>query len=279
MARTLKPPINRIGGKHFLASWIAEKMPGHTLYCEVFSGAGHLLFGKKPGQIEVLNDVDNYLIGFFQVIKDHEKRQKLIETLRYMPYSRKLWQDLRHQWKTGNIPGDPIEQATQWLYLNRTTFAGDQRRGGFAVPSVTGRNPAQSFRASVDSFEGVAERLRNVTIECLDYRECVRRYDSEDSLFYIDPPYLSSGHYYNDSFTQDDHSGLTGLLHGVKGKVMVTHYQNDLYDELYRDWQRYEYQSFKGSHKSDGEEKPKTTEVLYCNFRPEVRTRNLFEGV
>lgn len=61
---------------------------------------------------------------------------------------------------------------------------------------------------------------------------------------------------------------------------MVTHYQNDLYDELYRDWQRYEYSSFKGSHKSNtGKTKPQTTEILYCNFEPEVKTRSLFQGM
>ncbi|GIL20821.1 MAG: hypothetical protein DWB56_13955 [Candidatus Jettenia sp.] len=61
---------------------------------------------------------------------------------------------------------------------------------------------------------------------------------------------------------------------------MVTHYQNGLYDELYKGWQRYEYESFKGSHKSDaGEEKPGTTEILYTNFEPELKTRSLFNGL
>ena len=56
---------------------------------------------------------------------------------------------------------------------------------------------------------------------------------------------------------------------------MFTHYQNGLYDELYQGWHRYEYQSFKGSHKLADESKPKTVEILYCNFKP-VRQRSLF---
>ena len=37
---------------------------------------------------------------------------------------------------------------------------------------------------------------------------------------------------------------------------------------------------FKGSHKAGiNEEKPKTIEVLYCNFKPAGRTRSLFEGM
>ncbi len=276
----LKSPVNRMGGKFYLTDWLTQKIPRHVLYCEVFTGAAHLLFNKPKSQVEVINDIDGHLINFFKVIQDAEKCQILTNVLNLMPYSRKLWQDLRYQWKHGNIPGDPIEAAAQWFYLNRTCFSGDQLRGGFAVPSTTGRNPAQSFRTSIASFGDIADRLQNVTIECLNYADCIQRYDSKDTFFFCDPPYLNAEHYYNrGNFAYDDHRTLSDLLHEVKSKVMITHYQNGLYDELYRDWQRYEYSSFKGSHKSDGKEKPKTLECLWTNFEPEVRTRNLFAGV
>ncbi|BBO17537.1 site-specific DNA methylase [Candidatus Brocadia pituitae] len=62
--------------------------------------------------------------------------------------------------------------------------------------------------------------MRNVTIENLDYADCVKRYDSKDSLFCVDCPYYGSEYYYSkDSFSQDDHFKLSGLLHGIKGKV------------------------------------------------------------
>ncbi len=217
MSIGFKSPINRIGGKYFLKDWLVLHIPQHTLYCEVFAGAGHVLFGKPPSKVEVLNDIDNCLINFFQVIKNQEKRQRLIETLQYMPYSRQLWQEIRSRWKEGNISGDPIEQACQWFYLNRTCFSGDMLRGGFAVPSVTGRNPVQSFRNVIDSLEMVAGRLRNVCIENLPFAECIQRYDSEDTLFFIDPPYLGAGSYYGkENFTQDDHYRLSELLHNIK---------------------------------------------------------------
>lgn len=174
-----------------------------------------------------------------------------------------------------------IIRAAEFLYMNRSTFGGDMQSGGFASPSVTGRNPVQSFRNAVDSLNDVSERLRNACIENLNYQECIKKYDSKDSLFFCDPPYLTTEHYYGEgNFTHDDHRALADLLHKIKGKAMVTHYQNDLYDELYRDWRRYEYSSFKGSHKSDtGETKPQTVEILYCNFEPEIKTRNLFQGM
>ena len=273
----MKSPVNRFGGKYYLRNWITGMIPpGHVLYCEPFCGAGHLLFSKTPSQVEVANDIDCHLIGFFELLKDDTRRLKLVETLESMPYSRSLWQGIRKNWKQGNIPSDEIEHISWWYYLNRTTFAGDQLRGGFAVPSTTGRNPAQSFRNAVDGFNDIARRLRNVTIESLPYAECIRRYDSPRTLFYCDPPYLGTEHYYGrDSFSQDDHHQLAEMLNVVKGKVMISHCQNSLYDELYRGWNRHEYQSFKGSYKSEGEEKPKTTECLWTNFEPR-RPRSLF---
>jgi DNA adenine methylase len=278
MNNVLKSPVNRIGGKYQITGWLSQYMPKHVTYVEVFSGAGHLLFSKRPAPVEVLNDIDGNLISFFQVIKDTEKRQRLIETLEYMPYSRALWQDVRCRWKAGDLPADEIERAAEWFYLNRSTYGGDMATGGFSIPSTTGRNPAQSYQSAIGGLENVASRLRGVTIECLDYAEIIRRYDSEITLFYCDPPYLNAESYYGDNFTQNSHFKLAELLHGVKGKVMLSHYANSLYDSLYKGWQRYEYESFKGSHKAyPGAEKPKTVECLYTNFKP-LQTRSLFSA-
>ncbi len=276
MPVALKSPVNRMGGKYYLTSWLSQYIPAHVCYVEPFAGAGHLLFSKKPSQVEIINDVDGHLIGLFRVIQHPEKRRALVERLNYMPYSRQLWQDIRMNWKQGNIPQDEIERVSQWFYLNRTCFSGDQKHGGFAIPSTTGRNTAQSYHNAIDGIEHIGERLRGVTIECLPYDEVIRRYDSDGSLFYVDPPYLGAEGYYGDSFGQNDHYKLAELLHGIKGMAMISHYQNSLYDELYQGWHRYEYQAFKGSHKSTGEAKPVTTEILYTNFKTQ---RGLFDAM
>ncbi len=262
-----------------MTGWLSQYIPDCVCYAEVFSGAGHLLFSKRPSPVEVLNDVDNSLISFFRVIKNAEKRSKLVETLEYMPYSRALWQDIRCRRKDGDLPGDEVERAAEWFYLNRAFFGGDQRTSGFAAPSVTGRNPAASYQSAIDGFAHVTNRLRGVTVECLDYADCIRRYDSETTLFYCDPPYMGVEHFYGNGFGSEDHDRLAELLHGIKGRAMVSHYQNRLYDDLYRGWQRYEYQSFKGSHKAEsGAEKPVTTEILYTSFEP-FAGRSLFDAV
>ena len=60
---------------------------------------------------------------------------------------------------------------------------------------------------------------------------------------------------------------------------MLSHYPCDTYNQLCGDWNKYTYQSFKGSHKADpGTEKPVTVECLYTNFEP-VKARSLFDAM
>src|SRR3990167_7564338 len=266
MRITLKSPICRIGGKAYLTRFLLEHIPEHTLYCEPFAGGAKLLFAKEPSPIEVLNDLDNNLVNLYRCLQNAEKRSRLIAFLNETPYARSVFQS----WKYGDKTTlDDIEKSGRYFFLCKASFAGDVERGGFGMPSKgTGRNPARTFRTAIDSLDIIADRLKNAVIECLDYSDCIQRYDSPGSLFFCDPPYLNTEDYYGKGcFTLEDHYKLAGLLHYIKGHAMVTHYQNDLYDELYQGWNRYEYQSFKGSHKAEpGTEKPKTVEILFTNY-------------
>jgi DNA adenine methylase len=38
---------------------------------EPFAGAGWVLFGKEPSDVEVLNDIDQEVINFFRVVKNN----------------------------------------------------------------------------------------------------------------------------------------------------------------------------------------------------------------
>jgi DNA adenine methylase len=271
----LKSCISRIGGKGYLTSWLSGFIAEHITYVEPFAGGAKLLFAKEPSPVEVLNDTDDNLVNLYRCIQNPEKRVKLISFLNEIPYARSVFQS----WKYGDeTTQNDIEKAGRYFFLCKASFAGDVERGGFGMPSKgTGRNPVQSFRNAVDSLKAIAERLRNVCIENLDYQECIKRYDSPETLFYVDCPYYGHEHFYGDTFTQDDHRTLAELLHGIKGKVMVSHYDNELYSTLYKGWNKYTYQSFKGSHKAEpGIKKPVTVECLYTNFEP-VKTRGLFD--
>ncbi len=269
----MKNLINRMGGKGHLASWLCSFIPKHDRYIEPFCGGAKLFFTKTPSPIEILNDADDTLVNLYKVIQNDKKRQELIKILNETPYARSVFNHFRQV-----NPEDEIEKAARYFYLSKASFAGDVTYGGFACPSKsTTRNPAMTYQNSIDALDHIAKRLKGVTIECLNYADCIERYRGLDSLFYVDCPYYGSESYYGNLFTEQNHYRLADILHSVKAKVMLSHYQCDIYDRLYSGWHRYTFESFKGSYKSDGEAKPITNECLYTNFQESCKQKFLFQ--
>lgn len=258
-----------------MASWLCGFVPRHERYIEPFCGGAKLFFTKTPSPIEILNDADDILVNLYRVIQNDKKRRELIKILNKTPYARSVFNHFRQV-----NPEDEIEKAARYFYLSKASFAGDVARGGFACPSKnTIRNPAQTYQKSIDALEHIAKRLQGVTIECLDYKDCISKYDSESSLIFVDAPYLqgNSRQYYEHSFTLENHKKLRSLLNSIRGKTMFCHYEHPEIDKLYSGWHRYTFESFKGSYKSDGEAKPITNECLYTNFQESCKQKFLFQ--
>jgi DNA adenine methylase len=115
----------------------------------------------------------------------------------------------------------------------------------------------------------VTERLKGVTIEHRDALEIIKQQDHLETLFYVDPPYLqttrpnSSKRQYRFELGPQEHRALARLLHGVKGKVLLSGYASELYDnELYNDWRREEKISWANGQSGRVER----LEVLWMNF-------------
>ena len=97
----------------------------------------------------------------------------------------------------------------------------------------------------------------------------IRRYDSEETLFYCDPPYphesRSDSNAYAYEMTDDQHRELAEVLQNVKGKVALSGYRCALMDELYGNWPRIE-----GPEKLCHSVKKYRTEALWVNYDPNL---------
>lgn len=262
-----KPLVSTVGGKHFLSNWLAEKLTNHKLYIEVFAGGANLLYKKVKSPVEILNDINDDLICFYKVIQDANKRLQLINILNSMPYARRIFKDLSIRWRNSGRPSDEILRASEWYYLSKSCFQSDFNRGGWAAPNAN-RDTAKTFRNHVASMDFAAERLKNVSFECLNYDVCISKYGGEESFMYVDPPYAGTEFYYkNGCFKESDHYELARLLNNTKSKVILSHYDDPLYDQLYKSWNKGTCESFTGSiTKTNKKPKKKTLEVVYTNF-------------
>ena len=253
----VKSPLKLVGGKYRLADWIVSHFPPHECYCEPFCGACHVLCAKEPSRVEIINDKDGDLVNFLLVARDQPER--LVKAVSSLPYSRLLYE----KWKKEELPKDEFERAVRWFYLIRSCFAGRIKMGwGFSKKE----NSSSVYQSTCQRIQAFADRLKKVQIDCLDFRECIKRYDSPETLFYCDPPFVNKEYYYSISFTEQDHRDLAEILHRIKGKVVLSYYPHPLIKELYSDFYVKRKRTVKYSTKRIGKPKPRAIELLLANF-------------
>lgn len=86
-----------------------------------------------------------------------------------------------------------------------------------------------------------AERLRGVQIENRPAVELIERFNYSNVLIYADPPYLLGtrhGKQYRCEMTDSEHIDLLDALKAHKGPVIVSGYDNQLYDDALHGWHR-----------------------------------------
>ncbi|WP_435143812.1 DNA adenine methylase [Halobaculum sp. P14] len=183
------------GGKTKLSNWILEHLPDHDCFVEVFGGAAAVLVNKDPdvSTVEVYNDTDEDLVQFFEILR--EQPDELVEWLAAAPYSRSLHEEWADLYYRGYRPTDDIERAGRFFFLRYTQWGAKyDSGGGFGTSKVS--NPATSFSNKIDILREFAERFDDVVLENLDWDEVLSKYDSAETVFYCDPPYIGKEDYY-----------------------------------------------------------------------------------
>lgn len=217
--RPVSPVAAYIGGKRHLAALIVERIQAvpHDLYAEPFVGMGGVFLRRSAAPAaEVINDLSRDVSGLFRVLQRHY--QAFLDMLRWQLTSRADFDRL-----TAVDPDTltDLERAARFLYLQRLSFGGKVTGRTFGVSSLS---PARfDLGKLVPLLEAVHERLDGVVIECLPWAELLDRYDRPGALFYFDPPYMGSEHYYGRTlFKPADHWAVARRLRQLKASWMLS---------------------------------------------------------
>jgi DNA adenine methylase len=151
---------------------------------------------------------------------------------------------------------DPIEKARRTVvrsFMGRNPSSTTQAVGSFKGKQVKSYiTIAHVWQKYPDAMNSIMERLRGVIIENDNALDVIKRHDSADTAFYVDPPYLPStrdvGADYRFEMTEEDHCKLAEALNEVKGKVILSGYPSELYTSLYGSWERVEKDSIADGH-------------------------------
>ena len=259
-----------IGGKHGMIKEILAAFPAgyeKMSYVEVFGGAGWIITNKKPSVSDVYNDVNKDLSNLFYVLSIPHLRYRLMRALRYCPNSRVNFKAYRDALKSFSFKIPNLGRAVAFIYVRACSFAG---RGSSFGTCRDGR--VGGTRVFLTKVIKKKRELSNLNIENLDYKSLIAKYDSPNAFFYLDPPYYGSEDVYNGGkfFTRADHEVLAEILKTVKGKFLVSYYDDTAIRELYKGFHFQEFKKFKASYfKSTGfTKRPATTELLISNYIP-----------
>jgi DNA adenine methylase len=255
-----------VGGKFYMLKHILQLIPPHRIYVEAFGGSGKVLLNKPRSFLEVWNDYDRRIANLFHVVVF--QFDEFYEKVRGLVYSRELYKKYNKELsEMGRIEIGDVDVAVKTYYVLHCMFSGGRNYcTGFAFGKV--RNHALRYWKLLDDLVKVRERLSGVIIECDDFEKVIKRWDSEDTFFLLDPPYYSAEGYYN-GFGKEDHERLLRLLKEVKGKWLLCGRANELYDKELSGYNRFEFEvAWRSYHRAGNsvESKPKVKEVLWCNY-------------
>ena len=273
----VRAPIPYYGGKGYMYKEIIALFPPHRAYVEPFAGAAWVLLNKPPSPIEVYNDLDGEVVNLFRVLRDQGDELKRL--LELTPYARgEFIECLKAEDEDG-----PVERARKCFVRMRQGFSGVGKSPGYWSYDITSRvknraSTVSKWLSSIDSaLPAVISRLSNVQIECLDALDIIPRYDTAETLFYCDPPYVhetrssSSRRVYTHEMSLEQHRELLTLLNNIEGMAIVSGYPSDLYDEMLAGWERHVWDvachSSCGPRTREGKggRAPRRIEVVWCN--------------
>ena len=266
MAKRIRPPVKWHGGKYYLAPRIASLLPAHHTYVEPFGGAASVLLNKAPSLVEVYNDLDGRITRLFRVLRDHG--QEFVRRASLTPYSEAEFKECL----LSSDKKDEIEMARMDFVRWRLSIGGRGDAFSFTQHRVRRgmADVVSGFLSAIDDeLPMIIERLRRVQITQRNALDVIRKWDSPETVFYCDPPYVHASRVRSDVYgkemSDDDHRALLSLLGKCKGKIVLSGYATQLYEEFLGEWHVMKFDM--ANHAAGGRVKARTCEMLWLNWR------------
>lgn len=232
------------GGKFSHLDFILPNLPdGERHFCDVYGGSAAVIINRQPAPVETYNDIDSEVVNFFRVLRDPATSEQLIKAIALTPFSRE------ELVRALEFAADPLERARRFFVRARQTRTGlaqTSSEGRWAHCLLTSRagmaGAVSRWLGSVEGLSEIVQRLQRIQIENAPALEVIERYDSAETLFYIDPPYVHEARgdtkAYGVEMSDDDHRDLAELLTGIEGRAAISGYRTAIYDDLFGLWRR-----------------------------------------
>lgn len=243
-----KPFLKWAGGKSRIANQIASFFPDDfNHYYEPFLGSGAVYFMISP-QKGLLNDLNKYLIGTYEIIRDrpHELLKALdkihaaYHSLGSLEEKATYYYEARAYYNT--IDTVSTDKATLFIFLNKAGFNGMYRensKGEYNIPFGKHEKCLISDKANILE---VSKNIQDIKFTSGDYKSALGNARKGD-LVYLDPPYVPVSktsnftQYQKEGFNYDEQEKLRDLaleLHARGCYVVISNSSCKESKDLYK---------------------------------------------
>ncbi len=249
----MKSLIAYPGGKYYMLPDILGIVNNckKAALVDVFGGSGKVLL-NADAKVKVYNDLNADLVSFFEQVRNN--RDALVEKLDYVLNSRELFSKYKER------SDDPAENAFRYFYRNILSFNGQ----GTSYSYSTKKNKSLNLLKAEEAINSVYDEIKLWTIEKLDFRELIKRYDSEGTLFYLDPPYHNIRGLYEYEMEDSDFIDLKEILDSIEGKYLLNINEDEFIKKIFgKPYLRKEYINYGMNGRL--REKTKRIELFYVS--------------
>jgi DNA adenine methylase len=215
-----------LGEKSKLAQFITPKVPSNiSTYVEPFGGAFGVFFAldfTKFKDVEFVYNDKNSLN--YQLFKTLQEDSSFIELVKSTSVDKEYY-----QFALKNLIFEKDTRLISLYWLVVLTCSSPYQIG---KDSWQDNSEFEIFKMKWRAYQYHVEKISHIHNE--DYIDIITKYDSEETFFYLDPPYHGKEEYYiNHDFTKESHSELADTLNRIKGRYLLSYFYFDGLEELY----------------------------------------------
>ncbi|WP_085537222.1 DNA adenine methylase [Massilibacteroides vaginae] len=262
--------FNYFGGKFTWLDYIYRYFPDNFNHLvDTFAGSMVVSINYRGRCIKTANEINSDITNFFEVLRDHE--DELIRLLLLTPCSELEYNNC---WEPSL---NRIEQARRFYVRVRQSFFGlgaQRKNKGWHMAkshvNACGGETVSRWNNAIEKLHDVAEVIRS-EFQILNghYADCIDKTDTKHTFFYLDPPYhlesRKSSNDYKFEFSDEQHEELSDKVHSIKGLAMISGYDCDSMNFLYKDWNKVKLPVKKNNIRSGN-----VQEVIWFNYEPKL---------
>lgn len=263
--------IQWVGGKGQQLDQLLRLIPHTHTFVEPYGGGASILLNRDRSEVEVYNDLNNDLVNLWRVVRDPALAGRLQAQLDATLFAREEFIHAIDVLRTP--PRDPVERAWALVVVQNLGVSGKAQThspGNWSRSFQDSKNTEKWWRR-VDALRTIHERFKYVQVDNRDALVCMEYWDSPNTAFYLDPPYVlntrQNTKYYTFEMSDEEHQKMVACILSLRGAVVLSGYEHPLYEPLTSaGWTTTEYSVMASSVVTD-EGKPRRTEVAWRNPR------------